>query len=492
MHGQRKEPETSEQRFARYLELLSEAMGHADRAEPLRAYCTGLLLPGERKSVEPMAARLAPTTVRSQHQSMHHFVADAPWSDREVLAVVQRYTLPALERHGKIAGWLVDDSGIPKKGKHSVGVARQDCGQVGKQENCQVAVSLSVATPSASLPLALRLYLPEEWANTRERRRQGRIPAEITFQTKPEIALSHIEAALHSGVPVAPVVAECGYGNETHFRERLRGLGLQYAVGVQKSTTVWPAGSGPLPPAPWTGKGRPPARLRRDAQHQPLSVEALAQRLPRRAWRRVRWREGARAALRSRFAAVRVRAAHRDDQRAQVRDEEWLLIEWPEGEEEPAKYFLSTLPRRTSLKKLVATVKLRWRIERDYQELKQEIGLGHYEGRGWRGFHHHATLCIAAYAFLVAERGRFSPAGAGGRPRFRPPHLPRGFRPRGAAVPARTAQSDLDRHCAHALDGGLGPAVAPLSVLPAPSRSTACAPGEKRSFSNTVVLSSSF
>ena len=412
--------------------------------------------------------RLAPDHVRSQHQSMHHFVADAPWSDAAVLAVVREYVLPVLARHGGVRAWVVDDTGLPKKGKHSVGAARQYCGQRGKQDNCQVAVSLSAANAAASVPIAWRLYLPEAWADDRARRQTVGIPAEVTFQTKPEIALEQIAAAVRAGVPLAPVIADCGYGNETAFRERVTALGLRYAVGVQKTTTVWPAGRGPLPPAEWTGQGRPPTRLRRDAQHQPVAVAAVARGLPPQAWRTVRWREGTRGMLRSRFAAVRVRAAHRDDQRAQGRDAEWLLIEWPPGDKEPTKYFLSTLPQRTSLQQLVATGKLRWRIERDYEELKQEIGLGHYEGRGWRGFHHHATLCMAAYAFVVAERGRFSPGGTGGRPRLPRPRRPRGFRPRGSPVPARAAQSDLDRQRAHAPAHRAGPVAAPLSVLPAP------------------------
>jgi SRSO17 transposase len=414
-----------------------------------------------------MAARIEPGNVRSRHQSMHHFIADAPWSDAAVLRIARDYSLPVLERHGGVQGWRVDDTGLPKKGKRSVGVAHQYCGQVGKQANCQVAVSLSVATPSASVPIAFRLYLPEEWAQDSERRRKAGIPQEVSFQTKPEIALAQIEAAVRGGVPAAPVIADCGYGNETEFRERVTALGLRYAVGVQETTTVWPAGSGPLPPAAWAGQGRPPTRLRRDEAHQPVAVGDLARRLSPRVWRTVRWRAGARAVPRARFAAARVRAAHRDDNRPRVRDEEWLLIEWPEGEREPSRYFPSTLPKRTALKKLVATVKLRWRIERDYEELKQELGLGHYEGRGWRGFHHHATLCIAAYAFLVTERGLFSPPGVGGHPRFQGARLPRGFRPRGAPVPARAAQPDVDRHRPRALTPRPRPRAAPLPMLPA-------------------------
>jgi SRSO17 transposase len=462
-------PATSEQRFDQYIDLLAAAVGHADRVAPLRAYCTGLLLPGERKSVEPMAARLAPAQVRRMHQSMHHLVAEAPWEDEAVLAVTREYGLAALERHGGVEGWLVDDTGWPKKGTHSVGVARQYCGQLGKKENCQVAVSLSLANASASVPIAWRLYLPEGWAEDGERRAVAGVPAEVVFETKPALSLQQIEAALAAGVPTAPVIADAGYGNETAYRDQLTAWGVPYAVGVQATTTVWAPGTAPLPPAAWSGRGCRPRRLRRDEAHQPVAVRPLALNLPTSAYRTVTWREGTRAPLRSRVAAVRCRAAHQDWARSEPRAEEWLLIEWPNGEAEPTKYFLSTLPQRSSLKHLVKTVKLRWRIERDYEELKQELGLSHYEGRGWRGLHHHATLTIAAYTFLVAERSLFSPSGVGTRPAFHTPTVPDGFRPRGASDSTGTAHADLASDPAHPVDRGLDPAPAALSVLP-----TAC------------------
>jgi SRSO17 transposase len=209
-------------------------------------------------------------------------------------------------------------------------------------------------------------------------------------------------------------------------------LGLTYLAGVQSSLTVWPPGVEPLPPKPWSGKGRPPKLLRRAPGHEPVSVKALAEGLAPEAWRSVTWRKGTNAPLTSRFAAVRVHAAHRDKERAERRPEEWLLIEWPEGEEKPTKYWLSTLPETTTLETLVETAKLRWRIERDYLELKQELGLGHYEGRGWRGFHHHATLCIAAYGFLVRERTAIPPSGPDPPRHLEAPELPQGFRPRGS------------------------------------------------------------
>jgi SRSO17 transposase len=392
----------------------------------------GLLLPGERKSVEPMAARLAPDRVQAMHQSLHHLVAKADWSDEAVLDVVRAHVLPAIERHGPIRYWIVDDTSFPKKGTHSVGVTRQYCGQVGKQENCQLAVTLSLANAHASLPIAFRLYLPETWAKDPERRARAGIPDEIAFQTKPAIALDQIRRALAAGVPVGVVLADAGYGVDTGFRASLTALGLIYVVGIQSSTSLWRPGTGPLPPKSWSGRGRPPSRVRRDPEHQPVSAKSLAQSLPADAWQSVTWREGTRARLASRFAAVRVRPAHRDTDRAEPWPEEWLLIEWPAGEREPSKYFLSSLPADIAITDLVAAAKARWRIERDYQELKQEIGLGHYEGRGWRGFHHHASLSIAAYGFLVAERSRFPP-----EQRFAGQHhapaLPASFRPRGAA-----------------------------------------------------------
>ena len=420
------------------MEGLANAAGHADRNVPLKNYCTGLLLPGERKSVEPMAARLAPDNVRRMHQSLHHLVADAPWSDDAILGQVRGYVLPAMKAKGSVQGWIVDDTGFPKKGSHSVGVARQYCGQMGKQDNCRVAVSLSVSTNTASLPIAFRLYLPEVWADDAERRRQAGVPEQIRFQTKPEIALAQIRQAVQDEVTPAPVLADAAYGIDSKFRTGLTELGLPYVVGVQSSTSVWAPGKGPLPAKPWSGQGRPPRLLRRNKDHQPLSVRELALSLPSTAWKTITWRMGTRQSLQSRFARLRVRPAHRDHERAEPYAEEWLLMEWPKGESEPTKYWLSTLPASTAVRELVRMAKHRWIIERDYEELKQELGLGHYEGRGWRGFHHHASLCIAAYGFLVAERSRFSPSARSGDVELRAPELPADFQPRGAST-SRTA-----------------------------------------------------
>jgi SRSO17 transposase len=391
-----------------------------------------------------MAARLEPQRVQGAHQSLHHFVANADWSAEALLRQVRRLILPAIEQSGCVRAWIVDDTGFPKKGVHSVGVARQYCGQLGKQDNCQVAVSLSVASEQASLPIAFRLYLPEDWAADPARRAQAGVPDDIVFKTKPQIALDQIRAAHADGAPEGVVLADAGFGIDTKFRTALTEMGLAYVVGVQSSIRLWGPGTTPLPPKAWSGQGRPPTLLRRDAKIQPLSAEWLAAALPDEAWRDIAWREGVDRTLRSRFAAARVRPAHRDYWRSQPHAEEWFLVEWPEGESAPTKYWLSTLPPDTPVETLVETAKLRWRIERDYQELKQEFGLDHYEGRGWRGFHHHMALCVAAYGFLVSERSLIPPS-ADKTSFLKAPDIPPTYRPRGSACPPRAARRGVDR-----------------------------------------------
>lgn len=438
-----------ETRFAEYIEGLVSVVGHADRARPLRDYCTGLLLPVERKSVEPMAAATAPERTAAQHQSLLHFVGQGGWSDEAVLAKVREMVLPVIERHGPIEAWIIDDTGFPKKGTHSVGVARQYCGQLGKQDNCQVAVSLSLANGYASLPVAYRLYLPDAWAADSVRRKKTGVPQTIGFQTKIAIALDQIRAACAMGLPRGSVLMDAGYGNHAELRSAIAALDLSYVAGILSSTTVWAPGTGPLPPKPSVpGRGRPTKRLRRDGEHRPVKVKDLAFSLPARAWRTITWRQGTSAPLKSRFARLRLRIARRDNTRNEPWPEEWLLIEWPKGEKEPTKYWLSNLPADIGFARLIDLAKLRWRIERDYQELKQEIGLGHFEGRGWRGFHHHATLCIAAYGFLISERETIPPSGPCATVRLQTPAIPEGHRPRGAAAQNRTSPSELDHNVA--------------------------------------------
>jgi SRSO17 transposase len=315
---------------------------------PLHDHCTGLLLPGERKSVEPRAGLTAPAATAAKHQSLLHFVAIAPWFDEALLTKVRQTALPKIEALGTIEALIVDDTGFPRKGRHSVGMARQYCGQLGKQDNCQAVVSLSVANHHASLPIAHRLYLPESWANDPERQKTAKVPQDIAFKTKPQIALGQLRATHAAGIPLGTVPADAGYGYDSQFRDGITKLGLLYAVGIQSNVLMWKADiilpvQGP--------DGEKPSR--RQLRVQQISAKELALSHAAEAWQNVTWRENGEAST-SRFA--------------------------------------------------------RWRIERDCQELKQDFGLGHYEGRGWRGLHHRITLCIAAYGFLIAKRAIFPPS----------------------------------------------------------------------------------
>jgi SRSO17 transposase len=406
----------SEGRFRSYVAELGSVLGHAERVGPLRDYCTGLMLPGERKSVEPMAARTAPARTAAQHQSLLHFVANAAWSDEEVLTKMRETVLPAIEKSGPIEAWIIDDTSFPKKGNHSVGVHHQYCGQLGKQANCQVAVSLSIANHSASLPVAYRLYLPQDWTKDRARRKKAGVPKEIKFRTKLEIALEQMRWACEAGLPRGVALMDAAYGRS-------------YVVSIMSDTLMWPPGTGPRrTDKPLNNTGR------RD-EPDLVAARNVALGLPKQAWCTITWREGSAERLSSRFARVRVRAAYHK-LIPETLSPEWLLIEWPKGEAEPTRYWLSTLSEDIDFTQLVDLAKLRWRIERDYQELKQEVGLGHYEGRGWRGFHHHATLCIAAYGFLVAERATISPCGSRSTAIVQIPPLPNNYRPRGSAFAA--------------------------------------------------------
>jgi SRSO17 transposase len=411
-------------RFAKYLNELTSVIGHADRRTPLHHYCLGLLAAEGRKSVEPMAATTAPASVSVQHQKMLHFVANSPWSDERVLTKVREMVMPEIEQHGPIEAWIIDDTSFPKQGKHSVGVDHQYCGQLGKQANCQVAVTLSIANHHASLPIAYRLYLPKKWAEDTDRRKKARVPEEIEFKTKPQIALEQVRAVCAAGVARGVVLKDSSYGSNSALRAGVSELGLCYVAGIVPTIKVQQV-------------------LRRGKLGKRMSVKDLALRLPKHAWRTITWREGTNEVLRSRFARVRVRTA--PIRRAAERPEETLLIEWPEGEAKPTKYWLSTVDKNISFRGLVDLAKMRWRVERDYQELKQQAGLGHYEGRSWPGFHHHATLCIAIYGFLISERETIPPSGPGCSVRFEMPALPSGYRPRGAAAPAATSRPQLDR-----------------------------------------------
>jgi len=412
-------------RFATYVDELTRVIGHADRAGPLRDYCSGLLATEGRRSVEPMAAVTAPARVSAQHQKLLHFVANATWSDEQMLAKVRELVMPSMTRRGPIKAWIIDDTSFPKKGEHSVGVHHQYCGQLGKQANCQVAVTLSIANHHASLPIAYRLYLPRAWSDDAARRKEAHVPRAVRFKTKPQIALEQIGAALKAGVAPGVVLMDAGYGANSVLRQAITGLGLFYVAAIVSSVKVRPVREG-------------------DSKAPRVSVKILALSLPTSAWRTITWREGTNTKLQSRFARIRVRAA---PIRGEARfAEETLLIEWPKDEAAPTKFWLASVARNMSFRGLVDLAKLRWRIERDYEDLKQEIGLGHYEGRGWRGFHHHGTLAIADYGFLISERERIPPSGPHSAARIEKSALPSGYRPRGAPDPAAAPRPQLDRH----------------------------------------------
>jgi SRSO17 transposase len=428
-------------RFMAFVEELTSVIGHADRAVPLRDYCIGLLTAEGRKSVEPMAAVTAPAHVSAQHQKLLHFVGEGKWSDERVLAKVRELVMPAIERHGPIKAWIIDDTSYPKQGTHSVGVHHQYCGQLGKQANCQVVVTLSIANHHASLPVAYRLYLPKDWADDAQRRNKAHVPEAVGFKTKPQIALAQIRAALAAGVAPGVVLMDASYGTNGALRAGIAALALAYVAAILSTVKV-------------RAVADPDARV---------SARELALGLPKHAWRTITWRDGSADPLRSRFARVRVRTA--PSRGGAARPEETLLIEWPHGEAAPTKYWLSNVDEKISFRKLVDIAKMRWRIERDYQDLKQEIGLGHYEGRGWRGFHHHATLCIAAYGFLISERETIPPSAPRSSGRFAKPAVSGGYRPRGAAAPAATPRPQLHRDAPLRNGGRHRPDAAALPML---------------------------
>jgi len=394
--------------LSEYMESMVEGLGRSERRRALELYLTGLLLDGERKSVEPMAARLVGDELERDalRQRLQQCVSRSDWSDREVrrrLACKLEAQLPGLE------AFVVDDTGFAKKGEHSVGVTRQYSGTLGRTDNCQVAVSLHLAGDKGSGCIGMQLYLPEEWAGDSKRRAAAGVPKQVKFQRKWEIALQQLDEALAWGVRRHVVLADAGYGDAREFREAVRNKGLHYLMGVQGSHKVWPPGAQPQqPPAEKGRMGRPRTRYEAEGV-KPWSIEQLALQLPEDEWQTVRWREGSRGQQASRFAAVRVRSAARHVHGVAPGQEEWLVVEWPRGAQAPTKYALCSLPSDTPLKKLVRLWKLRWRVERDYQEMKQEVGLDHFEGRSWRGFHHHATLCAVAHGFLALRRALFPP-----------------------------------------------------------------------------------
>jgi SRSO17 transposase len=400
----RRELERLDGELSLFLDGLSECVKRKDQRRSFVMYVTGLLLDGERKSLQPMAMRLVDSADEheSMRQRLQQVVSAAPWDEAELyraLAVKLDTELPG------VSALVVDDTGFPKKGIYSVGVHRQYSGTLGRVENCQVAASLHLAGEGTSGCIGLRLFLPETWANDADRRKTAGVPENVIFKKKWELAIDLIDNALAAGVRKHIVLADAGYGDATEFRAALSERGLRYLVGVQSKHCVWPPESQPALPDQEGKPGRRATR-HRDDEHPALSIADLAAKLD---YRKVTWRDGSKGVQSSRFAAVRVRSAERRTKGGVPGEPEWLLCEWPAGEPAPTKFYLSSLPANTSVKALVRAAKLRWRVERDYQEMKQEIGLDHFEGRTWRGFHHHAALCAVAHAFLALQRALFPP-----------------------------------------------------------------------------------
>lgn len=390
-----------------FLNEMLDGQGRPERCAALGHYITGLLLDGERKSIQPMAARLTdnPAQANAMRQRLQDCVAESRWSEVELqrrFAIKLDRELPGLEV------MVVDDTGFAKKGKYSVGVARQYSGTLGRTDNCQVMPSVHLAGDLGSVMIGSRLYLPKEWTDDRARCRAAGIPDDVEFKTKWQIALNVIDLTLGFGIARRPVLADAGYGESVEFRDGLMQRGLLYVVGVPNNHLIWPPGTNPRPPKRRPGTNGRPRTVWRDGNKQPIRIAELVKGIPRERAKTVSWREGARGKLSSKFLAYRVRPAEKHERGRQPGDEQWLLCEWQSSDTQP-KFYFSTLPANLSLKELVRITKQRWRVERDYQDLKGEVGLDHFEGRTWRGFHRHATLCAVAHGFLALRRALFPP-----------------------------------------------------------------------------------
>jgi len=387
-------------RLSQFLQGLLEPIGRSERRHWARIYLEGLLLDGDRKSIEPIADRIPGADV----QALRQFVGQSPWAVQEIQ---QRLALKMVDLLSDAEVWIIDETSFPKAGKHSVGVARQYCGALGKIANCQVAVTLHWSSAQASCPLGWKLYIPIEWFDDPERAKKAKIPPDLKYKGKSELAMELLDQTISWGVSSRPVVADSFYGNEFGFREKLRSRNLSYAVQVEPSTAVWDQDPNIELPAP-TKKGRPRRYPPLESLPQVRNLLALAQDLPDDAWQEIAWREGTRGPQKSRFALIKVWAAHGwRKQHHPDRVPELLLIEWPEGERAPTKYWLSWFgSQQMGTCQIVGIAKARWRIELDYREMKEELGLDHYEGRHWLGWYHHVTLVTLAYAFLRAEQAR--------------------------------------------------------------------------------------
>jgi SRSO17 transposase len=384
-------------RVAQFFELVGKHLTRSQR-ESFATYAFGILGEGERKSVEPIASRACGDEAEAGrlHERLCHFVRESPWDDRAVRLEAAGYIVEALAEREPITTWIVDDTGFLKQGSHSPGVHRQYTGSAGKIANCQIGVSLSIATRTEQVPIDFELYLPRDWIEDDARRTRARIPVDTQFITKIELAGEMIGRAIEAGIPGDVVLADSAYGRSHDFREAVREFGLDYAVAVDAAARVWMLDSA--------------GRRRGEATR----VDDLAAMLGRKAFRRITWRDATKGKLASNFCFRRVKVAREDGSDPAQREPIWVVIEWGDGEDEPAKFFLTSLRRRMSKKRIVRTIMERWKTERVYEDLKGELGLDHYEGRSFIGWHHHVSVVLCCYAFVVAERVRsFSPSATG-------------------------------------------------------------------------------
>ena len=385
------------ERLAGFVGEVAAGLSLVRQRENALLYVRGLVEQGGRKSLQPTLFRLEETPAR--YESMQQFLADSPWDPAALVRACAERVGPEIG----VTAWVVDDTGIAKDGRHSPGVKRQYSGTLGKIGNCQIAVSVHAVGVQGTLPLGFALYLPEEWCADRERRRKAKIPEQVVFQTKPQLAASLVERASGWRLPAAPILADCAYGDNTAFRTGLQTLEREYVVAVSTQACVYGAETSFAVPARQGMTGRPRSVARPD--REPESVGALAKRLPADAWKTLPCRTTpAGEDVEGRFAFVRVVATHpvRNDQ--QPPRQEWLIVEWAADAEAPSDYWLSNLAADTEPERLARLARLRWTIELDYRQLKGELGLDHYEGRSYAGFHHHCALVTCAHAFLTLER----------------------------------------------------------------------------------------
>ena len=388
-------PEVQE-RLVAYMADVASGLGRVEQRRCAGLYARGLIEAGARKSLEPMVARLGGGKV--EYEGLQHFLADSPWDQEVIERAVAERVCPVIAPDA----WVLDDTGVVKDGKHSPGVKRQYSGTLGKTGNCQVTVSLHAVGTGGTVPLGFRLYLPEEWCEDVPRRWKAKIPDSVAFATKPTIGGELAVRAAGWGIARAPVLGDQAYGDDSKLRDRLDEEQLEYVLSVAATTAVFDADTRFEVPPTKPGRGRPPSAPRPDRKH--TQIKTLAAELPAEAWQTVTYRDRDDRPVQSRFAFVRVIAARPVTQHRQGPREEWLIIEQPEGTTEPSDYWLANLPADTAPERLARLARLRWMIELDYRQLKGELGLDHYEGRSYLGFHHHCAVVIAAHGFLTLER----------------------------------------------------------------------------------------